>query len=322
MFERKRGERPRFSCAERGGTVADLQSELDKIIKRKFGRKRVLRSKVVGRFPKGVEREYAKVIKGYFTHFWKTYKKYKPLIDEAFERAGGVLTPAMATYLRQIFLNMYNDYGRRTARIKLENKVWALGKMGEKLSIAEWKREVKRTIGIDILDDYYKGEFYKTELQKWVADNVNLVTTRPRETLGEMMDIVQTGFVSGTNTLEIARRLQEKYNYTSYWAQFVARDQMAKLNCDVTRQAQLSAGVTRYEWSTSDDSRVRESHRVLDGKVFSWDEPPIVDDKTGRRCHPGQDYQCRCVALPVFDKDSLMFPAGYVDGKTRKMVRI
>ena len=53
---------------------------------------------------------------------------------------------------------------------------------------------------------------------------------------------------------------------------------------------------------------MRDSHRHLNGKRFSWNDPPVVDARTGRRCHPGQDYQCRCVALPVFDLETLDLP--------------
>ena len=97
------------------------------------------------------------------------------------------------------------------------------------------------------------------------------------------------------------------------YAQFLAVDQVAKLNCDIAKQQQTSIGVKRYKWSTSKDARVRKSHRVLHGKIFEWDNPPIVDEKRGRKCHPGQDYRCRCVAIPVFDKESLNIPVEAVD---------
>ncbi|MDD0884230.1 phage head morphogenesis protein, partial [Xylella fastidiosa subsp. multiplex] len=35
----------------------------------------------------------------------------------------------------------------------------------------------------------------------------------------------------------------------------------------------------------------REDHAAHDGTVFRWSDPPA----TG---HPGQDYNCRCVAIP------------------------
>lgn len=47
----------------------------------------------------------------------------------------------------------------------------------------------------------------------------------------------------------------------------------------------------QYVWRTQHDERVRTSHRVNDGRIFSWSEPPL----TG---HPGEDYNCRCEAIP------------------------
>ena len=52
------------------------------------------------------------------------------------------------------------------------------------------------------------------------------------------------------------------------------------------------AGITdQYVWRTERDARVRRSHRMNDGRVFSWDDEPA----TG---HPGEDYNCRCEAVP------------------------
>jgi SPP1 gp7 family putative phage head morphogenesis protein len=51
------------------------------------------------------------------------------------------------------------------------------------------------------------------------------------------------------------------------------------------------AGITdQYVWRTRRDERVRRSHRMNDGRVFSWADPPA----TG---HPGEDYNCRCEAV-------------------------
>ena len=93
-------------------------------------------------------------------------------------------------------------------------------------------------------------------------------------------------------------------------------DQIAKLNGELTKQQQTDAGVEEYIWSDSGDGRVRESHHALNGKRFRWDDPPVVTPpgKPVRRCHPGQDYQCRCVALPVFDISTVDIPAS---GRTK-----
>jgi hypothetical protein len=47
----------------------------------------------------------------------------------------------------------------------------------------------------------------------------------------------------------------------------------------------------QYVWRTQRDSKVRGAHRANDGRIFSWSNPP----PTG---HPGQDFNCRCEAIP------------------------
>ena len=37
---------------------------------------------------------------------------------------------------------------------------------------------------------------------------------------------------------------------------------------------------------------LKQKHAALEGQTFSWVAPPEVG-------HPGEDFQCRCVALPV-----------------------
>lgn len=47
-----------------------------------------------------------------------------------------------------------------------------------------------------------------------------------------------------------------------------------------------------YIWRTKNDGNVRPEHSILDGQMFTWDNPPSVG-------HPGDDYGCRCIAEPV-----------------------
>jgi len=183
------------------------------------------------------------------------------------------------------------------------NKIAALE---HKLSIREWKKVVSKTLGIDLLEDYYSGDFYKDMIEKWVSDNVDLIKTVPHKSLEQMKEIVYSGYMNGQSTTNIVKEIQRQYGMDKRHARLIARDQTAKLNAAITKKQQKDAGVNRYEWSDSNDNRVRSSHHRLNGHIFSWDEPPETDK--GRRCHPGEDYQCRCCALPVFDIDNLDIP--------------
>ena len=70
---------------------------------------------------------------------------------------------------------------------------------------------------------------------------------------------------------------------------------------EAIQQAQRDAGVSQYIWRTMHDSHVRPDHDALDEQVCDWDDPPLTADKSdnGEDCHPGEDYNCRCVAEPI-----------------------
>ncbi len=46
-----------------------------------------------------------------------------------------------------------------------------------------------------------------------------------------------------------------------------------------------------YIWYTMSDNKVRSLHAERHGKIFRWDTPP-------QGGHPGEDYNCRCLAIP------------------------
>ena len=90
--------------------------------------------------------------------------------------------------------------------------------------------------------------------------------------------------------------INNKIGKTEANVNLIARDQVSKLNGQLTRVRQTSLGVKSYIWRTSLDERVRPTHISKEGKEFNWNEPP---SDTG---HPGEDYQCRCYAEPVLEK--------------------
>lgn len=211
-------------------------------------------------------------------------------------------------FIRKVFGRARDDFHGREQQFNLRDKVERIGNITTRLSEREWKRVVEKTLGINILDDYYSGEFYREQLHIWIDENVGLISTLPDELLGEMQGIVEEGFLNGRSNRDIVRDIQERFGVSRNKARFYATDQLSKLNADITRQQQTECGVEEYVWSSSRDQRVRDRHAQLDGTKHRWDTPPIVDVKTGRRAHPGEDYRCRCVALPVFNIEGIKLP--------------
>jgi SPP1 gp7 family putative phage head morphogenesis protein len=300
-------------------------------VKDKFGRKRLLKSRVIPRYPESSEREYERVAKQYMgllnsvlkEHFAGLQNLLQPDIrvdaedpeEQSVVRTGAEIA-AFDTALSKMFEEIGKDFATRQGLFDLAAQLEKLSKAEKKLTIAEWKRVVKRTLGIDIMTDYYNGVKFQQIFDKWVADNVGLIKTIPQETLADMRQIIRDGYLHGSTAKDIAKQIQEKYDVDKNHAVFIARDQTAKLNSDITQAQQEDAGVNEYIWRSMDDNRVRHRHAELNGSRHKYSEPPVVDEKTGRTCNPGQDYNCRCVALPIFDLETVALP--WESGRNKK----
>lgn len=126
----------------------------------------------------------------------------------------------------------------------------------------------------------------------FVQENTSLIKSVPERYLSEVEALVLRNFRAGIRPEAMEEIIMQRYGVAESRAALIARDQTSKLNGDLTRERQTALGITEYTWDTSRDERVRESHAANQGKRYSWDAPP----ETG---HPGQDYQCRCDAIPV-----------------------
>lgn len=97
------------------------------------------------------------------------------------------------------------------------------------------------------------------------------------------------------------KTIRDSYGVSQNKAKFLARQETSLLMTKYKQTRYQDAGVNSYKWRCvvgSPNHPVRPMHKALDGKVFSWQNPPIVSEK-GERKNPGQDYGCRCVAIPI-----------------------
>lgn len=290
-------------------------------VKGKFRGHQHLNSKTKPHYPASAEREFKRITNAFMKMFRDTLKEHLPAIiaayqhkeygDSRFDDANDIKGKVDSE-----FFNIGADLEKRISEFGVERFLEKVGTLTKNTTTREWKRIVKETLGIDLLDDYYKGDFYATQLRQWVDENVSMIKSIPNEALSEMKQVVMDGYLNGKPIRALQKEIQERFKVSKSKAQAIARDQIGTLNAEITRLQQKDAGCDKYRWSTSGDSRVRDCHRALNGKICSWDDPPemwyISKTKgkvmTGRKCHPGEDYGCRCVAIPYFDIDTLNVP--------------
>lgn len=300
-----------------------LQEASKKAAKSKFHGHPTLKSRVIPKYPDTAEREFQRITNAYVKLLHAELKQRLPeLMDEYKRERHGDSRYDDARDLERLVRKMFQDIAtaleQKLDKFNLVDRVSSIAKMTKNTSLKEWKRVVHDTLGIDLLSDYYNASFYDEYLRRWIDDNVLKIKSIPQTTLDEMREIILTGYRNGRPIRAIQREIQEAYNVTKNRARALARDQVSSLNSQISQAQQRDAGVTEYIWSTSKDSRVRDCHAELEGKTFSWDNPPEMwyETKsrgivyTGRHCHPGEDFLCRCVAIPKFNFEKLSIPMG------------
>lgn len=138
-------------------------------------------------------------------------------------------------------------------------------------------------------------------IKSFVSQNMSLVNNVTAQVSNDLEQIIFNGIKQGKTADQIARSIVRGTNldpgmfrkvYTR--ASLIARDQVGKLNGQITRERQTGLGLTRYRWRTARDERVRDQHADREGRVYSWDNPPEGG-------HPGEEVNCRCYAEPMFE---------------------
>ena len=157
--------------------------------------------------------------------------------------------------------------------------------------------DIDKTIGIPIT----LTEEQKTIIAKEWTNNLDLyIKNFLQENITQLRQDIEQNTLSGNRAENLVKSIQSRYDVTKSKAKFLARQETSLLMSKMRETRYANAGIRKYKWSTSNDTRVRHRHKELDGKIYLFSSPPIVDKK-GNRANPGEDFNCRCLAIPVVE---------------------
>lgn len=187
-----------------------------------------------------------------------------------------------------------SEYTSRAAPVIAGRFVKACAEANRAAMNAQFRSVIK-------IDPFISNKGLEASMRTRLATNVELISSIPEKLIGQLETTVGPRVFSGVRVEETMKAIQERFDVSESRAQLIARDQTNKFNAQLTQERHEDLGIDSYVWSTSRDERVREDHAALDGETFSYDDPPVVDSKSGATANPGEDYQCRCAALPRVD---------------------
>jgi SPP1 gp7 family putative phage head morphogenesis protein len=132
--------------------------------------------------------------------------------------------------------------------------------------------------------------------------NTNIKTYAQKfteERFKAIRDDVQENSLEGYRFDTLIDRIHAQADISAKKARFIARQETSLFVASFRQERFREAGVSRYRWSARGPGITRPDHFALHGKIFRYDDPPIVDTKTGRKGNPGQDFGCLCADIPL-----------------------
>lgn len=136
-----------------------------------------------------------------------------------------------------------------------------------------------------------------------VAENTSLIKSVQAQyherISGAVLRSIQSG---GQGQQEVLAELKRIGGLTDNRAELIARDQTSKITSQMNAERQKSVGIRKFQWLHSGGgAEPRKLHLELNGQIFSYDDLPVIDSKTGERGLPGTLINCKCQAIPVLD---------------------
>jgi SPP1 gp7 family putative phage head morphogenesis protein len=161
-----------------------------------------------------------------------------------------------------------------------------------------------------------------------IRRNAEMIKSLPQDIAISVNERILAESLKGTRASDIAKQIKALFPEKSKAkANLIARTETSKTSTALTQARSEGMGVKWYMWRTSKDKRVRDSHKLMDGVLVKWSDPPspeALDDEkhTFGHYHAGNIFNCRCYPEPVIDLDLVSWPARvYVNGSIKTMSR-
>lgn len=154
---------------------------------------------------------------------------------------------------------------------------------------------LKTSIENSALQNIYKAS---------VAENVSLIKSIASEYLQKVEGAVMRSITTGNGLQDLIPALQQYEGQTHRRAKNIALDQTRKTYNSINKGRMQALGVNKFMWHHSGGgAHPRKDHLDMDGEIYSFDNLPVIDERTGERGIPGQAPNCRCTMSPVFQFD-------------------
>lgn len=152
---------------------------------------------------------------------------------------------------------------------------------------------------VNIIDFNFTQE-QKEEIARNYTSNMQLyIKDFVQKRLPEMRRKVAQAVLEGYREIDVQNMLETEYGIMERKAKFLAQNETSIMLAQIKKVHYSAMGFDSFMWHTILDARERPEHRELNGKIFRFDNPPVIDKRTGQKGLPGETYNCRCDLTPI-----------------------
>lgn len=153
----------------------------------------------------------------------------------------------------------------------------------------------------------------KAEIARTYTENMQRYAIKDfaQERIPEMRQKIQELVLQGYRYDKVQELIEKEFGIMSRKAKFLAQNETNIMLSEYKKVTYKEMGSNAFVWRTITDGKERELHKKLNGTTWTFDNPPIIDERTRQTGLPGQTYNCRCEMLPLFEKE--LFRRTYID---------
>lgn len=137
-------------------------------------------------------------------------------------------------------------------------------------------------------------EKQKQEIAQAYTNNIQqyMIKDFADEKIPKMRAMIQQAVLNGYRLDTVEDIIKKNFREVANKARFLAFQETNILMAEYKRVTYQAMGFEKFIWQTRADSRVRDLHKHLNGTVWRYDDPPVIDERTGQKGLPGETYNC------------------------------
>ena len=136
-----------------------------------------------------------------------------------------------------------------------------------------------------------------------IEESMSLATYIPKE----LKDGVKEALLSSIakekrEPLRLHEYIEQHLKVEVHTASKLALDLTRKLYSNYSKQKMLRLGLKKFKWlHTGGGNNAFHEHIAMSDQIYRFDDPPIINSKTGQRGFPSDLPGCRCKIITVIE---------------------